>query len=275
MKNISYQDFIKIISDHNFWLLTNGNKSEQANFSNFDLSEVMIKYYDNRNIGISGSLELSKINFSQAKITNSILYGKFDGCDFSYANLKNTVLKGSFKNCNFTGAKMNFAKTESFYFGKNEPTDFSGSIFSGTNLEMCNFAYSKFDNCLFEFVQGNGLKISNSKLCNTQIKESCLFNYSDFGDCWFRDSYIEESVFNGVNMNNIYFENTRIKSCDLKESMIAYATFSHGDLQNNTFIGAYIENTDFPHTTITNCYFDEEYNIEQSKSNKENKNIER
>lgn len=267
MKKLSFHKFMEALSDHNFWLSSDGKEGKQADFSNCDLREAMNEYYDSQG-GLTGWLDFSKVNFSGAKLSYATLRGNFESCNFEGADLRGVILKGNFGNCDFTDTKMSFARTENLNSWEKEYTNFSGSAFLRTDLDMCEFPRSRFNNCLFDSVLCGGLKIPESELNGVLIK-NCFFKFPDFSECSFDDACIGKTVFSKGNMSNTRFRDAIIDDCDFKRSEITFVTFEKSYLKDSAFADAYVEYTDFPHTTIKNCSFDKGYNVEQNKIKKE------
>lgn len=199
------------------------SRSELLNVNNIDL-KTSFRLFQDLSVKTTNYIdELPPINAENMDFDEKFLGGliqkpNYNHCRFnkttfnssngSYSNLKNCYFGDCYLfNCDFRYSSF---KTCKFQYQ------------NGFNIESCNFSFSTLTNCIFDKISFSGTSFRQMIMSNVEFSD-CLINVSSF----------EHTKFYNCTFNNIDFRNAGIRYCEFKNCKFVNVTFPILDLLSN------------------------------------------
>lgn len=223
--------------------LENQHKFEDLTFAGFDWADQSEELTFNR-------CKFDSIVFrDKAMLECEFTDCDFDSCGFSSAKLTDCL----FHKCKFYNAETEAGCTFSF-------AAFPGTIFTQSDLSLCNFSRANLYRIEMDQCQATGLdcsyatvaqSISGSVTLNAAKLRDCNFSYADFTGAWLCEAELPENRFSHAVFNGANLENAELTDCDLHGIEARNVTLRGADLRGAQISGLDVREIDMTGTRIS------------------------
>lgn len=127
--------------------------------------------------------------------------------------------------------------------------EFENCIFDGIIFEEVNLSHYKFIDCTFKNCNLSNCNFKSVVLRNPKFYSSKLIgvnwtSLSHFGQLFFKDSILNYSVFQGMNLSKSQFLDCHLEEVEFEETNLTDGDFSGSNLRGSNFNHANLKNAD-------------------------------